>query len=63
VPRITIDQQIAEVEREIGMRHHVYDRRIASGKMTEAQAQKQIQVMAAVLVSLRDYRELLEARL
>lgn len=60
---ISLDHQIKEVEREIAMRHTVYARRVEGGKMTQAQADRLIQTMAAVLVSLKDYQRLMEAKL
>lgn len=48
-----IDVQIAEVEREIALRRRVYPRWIASGRMSQPAADRQIAVMGAVLESLR----------
>jgi hypothetical protein len=45
---ITIEEQLAEVQREIGMRYAVYTRRVASGKMTQADADHKIEIMKAV---------------
>jgi hypothetical protein len=50
---IPLDEQIAEVEREIRLRHRVYGRRVSDRKMSQAQANKQIGLMEAVLDSLR----------
>lgn len=49
---ITIEEQIKEVNREIGMRHSVYARRVEAGKMTQAEADRKIGVMEAVLDTL-----------
>jgi hypothetical protein len=62
VGRISLEEQINEVAREIGMRHTVYARRVEKGKMTQQQSDKQIQIMAAVLVSLKDYKEFLDGK-
>lgn len=54
---ISLDQQIAEVNREIAMRRRVYPRFVASGKMTQEQADQRIAAMHAVhetLTRLRD---------
>ena len=45
---ITIEEQLAEVQREIGMRYAVYSRRVESGKMTQADADHKIEIMKAV---------------
>lgn len=52
---VTIDDQIAEVEREIRLREVVYPRWSAGPKpkLSAAQAEKQIARMRAVLVTLR----------
>jgi len=51
---ISIDDQVKCVEREIKMRHSVYARRVADKKMTQAQADREIEAMEAVLGTLRD---------
>lgn len=60
MPPITIKQQIAEVDREIGLRKSVYARRVESGKMTEHDAKIKIQIMAAVRVSLESYQRMIQ---
>jgi hypothetical protein len=50
---IPLDEQIACVEREIKLRQRVYPRRVSDRKMSQAQANKQIGLMEAVLDSLR----------
>ena len=50
---IPLDEQISEVEREIRLRYRVYGRRVSDRKMSQAQANKQIALMEAVLDSLR----------
>lgn len=54
VRQITIDEQIAEVRREIAMRQRVYPKRIEAGSMQKSKADFQILVMEAVLISLQD---------
>lgn len=49
---MTLDQQIAEVNREIAMRRRVYPRLVASGKMTQEQADQRIAAMHAVHTTL-----------
>lgn len=46
--------QIACVERELRLRHKVYPRLVAQGKMTPPQAQHELLTMASVLRTLRD---------
>jgi hypothetical protein len=53
----TIDEQIACVERELGYRGHVYRRRVGSGQMTQAKADKEIAAMQAVLATLKRVKE------
>ncbi len=50
---ITLADQIACVEREIKMRERVYPTRVALGRMTEANARKEIHRMQAVLETLQ----------
>jgi hypothetical protein len=49
---ITLDDQIAAVEREIAMRGRVYPRQVFNRKMTQRQADREIALMIAVLASL-----------
>ena len=44
--------QCACVRRELGMRRFVYPQRIAAGKMTHAEAERETACMEAVLVTL-----------
>jgi hypothetical protein len=53
---ITLGAQIACVEREIGMREHVYPRRVADGKMSQAKADDELAAMRAVLATLKGIR-------
>jgi hypothetical protein len=61
--QVAINEQIAEVKRELAMRHQVYQRRIASGKMTPGQAKYFIRVIESVLTTLTDHKRLMEAKL
>jgi|GEM_PF-2528765 phage portal protein BeeE len=45
---ITLQEQLKEVDREIGMRQAVYARRVESGKMTSQEAKHKIEIMKAV---------------
>lgn len=51
--KVTLDQQIAEVKRELAMRKQVYPRRIEKGLMKQAEADWQIATLKAVLETLR----------
>ena len=48
----SLDDQIAEVERELAMRRRVYAKFVLSGKMTKTAADRQTANMQAVLESL-----------
>lgn len=48
-----LDGQIAEIERELLMRIRVYPRFVATGKPTQAKADRQIEIMRAVLYTLK----------
>lgn len=50
---VTLEEQIACVEREIGMRTRVYPRWVGLGKMTPAKSEWEIAAMEAVLNTLR----------
>ncbi len=54
VQQITIDEQIAEVKREIAMRQKVYPKWIDADSLKKSKADFQILAMEAVLVSLQD---------
>ena len=54
VQQITIDEQLAEVKREIAMRNKVYPKWIEAGSLPRAKADFQILVMEAVLISLQE---------
>jgi hypothetical protein len=57
-----IDQQIAEVEREIAMRVRVYTGMIRNGKMTETQAHAQTDCMREVLNTLHNVKSITGGR-
>jgi len=50
---ITIEDQIKAVEREIGMRRRVYPNWVASKRMSQEKADKEITAMEAVLETLK----------
>lgn len=49
----TLVDQIAEVAREVGLRVRVYRRKVDEGKMTQEKADRGIEVMSAVELTLR----------
>lgn len=49
---ISTEQQIECVKRELRMREHVYPRRVADHKMTQALADRELAAMRAVLATL-----------
>jgi hypothetical protein len=51
---VTLHEQIAEVERELALRDHVYPRRIAAKQMSQQTADRGIDRMRAVLTTLRE---------
>jgi hypothetical protein len=53
----SIEDQIAEVKREIAMRRRVYAGRVADGKMTAQAAARQTGVMEAVLATLQSVQK------
>lgn len=53
----TIDEQILCVKREIRQRGHVYPRLVSIGKMKQADADREINTMAAVLATLQRLRD------
>lgn len=50
---VPLAEQIAEAERELAMRLHVYDRRVGKGSMTRAKADRAIEVQRAIIATLR----------
>jgi hypothetical protein len=56
----TIDEQIAEIRRELGMRRHLYPRFVEVGKLTHQQADERIALLEEVQTTLERVRD--EAR-
>ena len=54
---ITLDDQIAEVKRELYFRGRVYPGLVSRGKMTQAEADKHTARMRAVLATLETQAE------
>lgn len=54
---ITIEEQIKAVEREIGMRRRVYPNWVASKRMSQEKADKEIKNMEAVLETLKQVQK------
>lgn len=52
--QVSIERQIACVEREIKQREYVYPRRVEAGKMKIDKAHEEIAVMRAVLATLKE---------
>lgn len=46
--RFTNRELIEEAQREAGMRRHVYARQVRAGKMTQAEADRRIDLMEAI---------------
>jgi len=64
--KISLNQQIEEVETELMMRSHVYPRQVAAGKMRKSEADYRTARMQAVLTTLkwlRDHEAQIKARL
>jgi len=53
---VPIDRQIACVKRELRLRERVYARRVAEEKMTQTDADIELQAMGAVLETLERVR-------
>lgn len=54
---IPLDDQIAEVAREVAMRRNVYRKWVASGKMKQVDSDKQIERMEGALKTLEWLRK------
>jgi hypothetical protein len=50
---VTIFDEVECVEREVRLREQVYPRRVSQGKMTQAQATRELARMRAVLARLQ----------
>ena len=55
---ISIEDKLKCVERELGFRQRVYDRLIERGKMSKRQADREIELMIAIV---DDYQAMAEA--
>lgn len=55
----TDEEILRELKREIGLRHNVYPRQVANGRMTKAMAAKQIHILEFVAAS---YERKIKAR-
>ncbi len=53
----SLQDQIREVGRELGMRRNVYPKWVAAGRMTQAQADKQLGAMDAAYATLKALAE------
>lgn len=53
---ITLNEQIAEVRRELNMRRHVYPRFVERGRLTQAQADERIALLEAVRETLEQLK-------
>ncbi len=53
---VSIEEQIAEVKRELGMRARVYPRFVEQKQITAAQAKERIAALEAVMDSLESIR-------
>ncbi len=53
VPEIPLADQIRCVGREIGLRRNVYPKWVASGRMKQQDADREIRAMEAVLATLK----------
>lgn len=56
--RVTLQDQIAEVRREIEMRKRVYIRQVDKGKLTAGEAERRTVAMVGVLLTLEELREM-----
>lgn len=50
---VSLEQQVKCVERELRMRHQVFGRRVAAGKMKQEQMDREIREMQAVLKTVQ----------
>lgn len=56
-----LDQQINECRRELACRRTVYTREVSKGRLDPGTARRRYDLMAAVIVSLTQYRDSLSA--
>jgi len=53
----TLDQQIAELDRELGMRRNLYPRWVREGKLKQQQADHRINIIEEIKETLRQCRQ------
>lgn len=53
----TIDEKIACLSREVGMRRRVYDRQVQEGRMDKAKADKETGIMEEILAEYQTQRD------
>jgi hypothetical protein len=58
----SIDEQIAEVKRELSFRPRVYGRWVSDGRMTQAQCEERIGRLQAALATLEGVRDEQQAK-
>lgn len=56
-PAISLDEQIACIDRELELRRRVYGRRVADGTMTPSRADLEMRRMEAVRESLQRVKD------
>lgn len=56
--RVRLDEAIAEVEREIGIRERFYSRAVSTGQMSRLRANSQLNRLEAALDFLKELRTL-----
>lgn len=61
-PGITLERQVAEIRRELGMRRRKYPEWVAAGRMTQAQADERLDAMTAALETIEGLRKAEKAR-
>lgn len=49
---VTIDRQIAAVDRELRLRRNLYPRKVLAGQLSQAKATEEIELMEAVRATL-----------
>lgn len=57
LPIVSLDQQIACIEREVAMREKYYPKWVAEHHMLESRAEHELAGMRAVLVTLKSIKE------
>ncbi len=55
--QVSIERQIGAAKRELAYRRHVYPRLITNGKMTQAKAATEIQIMKSIVATLEQVRD------